>query len=365
MRAFTALLGLLACVPGRAQEGRAAAAPAQAQVPEPVAPTMAAMPGESGVFLLRQGGTLAGRLISTGPDGDVVELADQSVVRLRAGSVVGVVAGTGEAAASSRIEVERRDGRVLSGRLISRDATSVTVDVDGSPTPTPLSEIRAVRLAPGTGIGPSWLDVPSASAARIRTMQAPTAFRLEPWEAAVSVTGLAEPTVTLGVTRYGTVSVSVAFPGLYGQTGSESWRVSGDAGFEPLRLIHVSAGFRAEFQSGTQGWFHGALTGGTPGAYLSLYAGPPPLGAVDRGEFGKVALSLAGGAELLPSVWVLAESWFGRGTEGQVSTQYGGGVRVGWSFFFFEVGLVSRPSGEFPVWASFGAGGRPAGGQRP
>jgi hypothetical protein len=326
---------------------------------------MAALPGESGLLLLRQGGTLKGRLVSTGPEGDAVELADGSLIRLRAGSVVGIVAATREAAANSRIEVERLDGRVLSGRLISRDATSVTVDVDGSPTPTPLSEIRAVRLAPGTGIGTSWLDVPSASAARIRTLQAPTAFRLEPWESAVSVIGLAEPTATIGVTRFGTLSVSVAFPGLYGQTGSESWQVSADAGFEPLRLIRVSAGFRAEFQSGTQGWLYGALTGGTPGAYLSLYAGPPPLGAVDRGEFGKTALSLAGGAELLPSVWVLAESWFGRGAEGQVSTQYGGGVRVGWSFFFFEIGLVNRPSGVLPVWASLGAGGRPAGGQRP
>lgn len=361
MRPFAAMLGLMAFVSGRAQEGPAGAAPGEA-VSVRVAP-MAVMPGESGLLLLRGGGTLKGRLLATGADGDVVELDDESVVRLRAGSVVGIAAGTGRAAASARVEVDLRDGRVLRGRLASRDAESLTVEVDGSTTTTPLPEVRAVRLTPDTGHGPSWLDLPSASGARIRTLQAPTAFRLEPWEGVFSATGLAEPTATLGVTRFGTLSVATAFPGLYGQKGGETWRASLDVGFEPIRLVHVAAGFKAEFQGpGTQGWLYGALTGGTPRAYLSVYAGPPPVGAVSGGEFGKTALSLAGGVAVVSNVWLLAESWFSRGAAGQVSEQYGAGFRVGWSFFFFELGVLQRPSGEFPVWVSLGAGARRSGG---
>src|SRR5689334_1638008 len=82
-----------AATPAGADVALPAALPAQAPAAAPSpSPSSPARVGDDGVFVFRSGGTVAGRLVSTGPEGDVVELRSGQRVRLPAGAVVGRLA---------------------------------------------------------------------------------------------------------------------------------------------------------------------------------------------------------------------------------------------------------------------------------
>lgn len=318
LRKLVLAVYLFLAATGRGQEGQAASlpggsAPAAAE-PAPPAPAPGeARTGDSGIFLLRSGARLAGRLVARGADGDVIELRSGERVHLAAGSVVGRV-GTIDAKAAEpeppaqRVRVFLRDGRTVEGDLLEQDASRVRIRTpDGETQEYRTPEVREVFHLSELRSDKGGLPDP----ARGHYLYVPSAFGLGAGTYQVSATTVAVPTLAYGITGWLSVSAGLIAPLMYG-TPIPELGVTGavTASVEALSWLRVAGGVQATSgQGGTAVLLFGAVTAGTPALNLSLYAGPPMPEAERLGRFDEVIVAVAGGARMSRRTGLLLEAW--------------------------------------------------------
>jgi hypothetical protein len=288
------------------------AAPAPAEAAQPA--TVEARPGDEGVFLLRSGARLAGRLVSRGADGDVIELRSGERLRFPAGSVVGRLGpisgepAPGPAPAPGQVRVFLRDGRTVEGDLVDRRDGGVRIQrPDGSMQEFQESEIREVfslsELAADRGGLPD--------AARGRYLYVPSAFGLGAGRYRVTATTVEVPEVAYGVTDWLSVSAALIAPLMYGTPFPQPGLTGAvTASVEALPWLRAAGGVRATSgQGGSAVLLFGTVTAGTETSHLSLYAGPPMPEAGRLGRFDEVIVAAAGTVRVTRRSGLLMEAW--------------------------------------------------------
>ncbi len=319
MRGLPLAISLLVVAEARAQEREPAQAggspaPAVAETPARSPPAAEARPGDEGVFLLRSGGTLAGRLVARGADGDVVELRSGERLRLPAGSVVGRLGPIGKepapepAPGPEQVRVFLRDGRSVDGELVERNDSRVRIRTpDGGTQEFQPSEVREVfflsELRADRGGQPD--------PARNHYLHVPSAFSLGAGTYQVAATAIELPAVAFGVTDWLTLSAGAIAPLMYG-TPIPQPGVTGalTASIEALRWLRAAGGVRALGGPGGPALLlFGTVTAGTPSLHMSLYAGPPMPEAGRLGRFDEVIAAVAGAARLSNRTGLLLETW--------------------------------------------------------
>lgn len=318
MRHLLLVLLATAGMDATAQERPAATAPSVA-APAPAtsdAPGPAAVrAGDRGVFRLRGGGTIAGIVVESGPEADVVELASGERLVLAAGSIegrVGDLPPSGLAADPPRqpgvVRVFLKDGRTVQGQILSRDEGGIRVrTAGGEELAFGAGELRDVlvldRLRADRG-GP-------ADPARGHYVTLPSALRLRGDELRVGAS-VAEPvSVAIGVTDWLELSAAGSAPLFDRGESSPRGGAFGAAGnLELRRWLRMGGGVRVfTGGEGTTAVLHAEVTAGTPAVSATLYAGPPVPGAGRLGSFEEVVVGLAGVGRLGRNVAAVAEAW--------------------------------------------------------
>lgn len=288
-------------------------APAAVGVAAPPPAPVEARPGDTGIFLLRSGARLAGRLVARGADGDVIEFPSGERVHLAAGSVVGRLGPIDAKApepepSAQRVRVFLRDGRTVEGDLVEQDESRIRIrTAEGEAQEYRASEIRQVfhlsELREDRG-GPS-------DPARGRYLYVPSAWVLRAGQYQVAVTTAEVPDMAVGVTDWFTVSAGLVAPLLYGHPAPDvSVTASLTAGFEALSWLRAAGGLRGVTGPAGQAVFlFGTVTVGTPTTHLSLYAGPPMPEAGRLGRFDETILALGATARLASRASLLFEAW--------------------------------------------------------
>lgn len=314
---LAALMAL--AVEARAQEreptqGGGSPAPAVADSAARSPAATEARPGDEGVFLLRRGATLAGRLVTRGSDGDVIELRSGERLRLPAGSVVGRLGPIGKepapepAPGPEQVRVFLRDGRSVDGELVERDPDRVRIRTpDGKTVEFQAADVREVfhlaelRADRGGPVDP----------ARGHYLFVPSAWGLAGGEYQVAFTAAEVPSLALGVTDWLTVSAGLVAPLLYeSPVSNPSVSASLTASVEALPWLRAAGGFRGIAGPFGQTLFlFGTITAGTPTAHVSLYAGPPMPDAGRFGRFDETIAAVAGTARVTGWSSILFESW--------------------------------------------------------
>lgn len=320
MRGLPVAISLLMVAQARAQEREPAQAgggpaPAAAEAAQPAAAE--ARPGDEGVFLLRNGSTLAGRLVARGDDGDVVELQSGVQVRLPPRSVVGrlgPIAGRDrepepQAAPGPRaVRLFLRDGRTVDGELVEQNDRRVLIRTPGGGTqefqPFEVREVFFLsELTPGRAA--------PADSARGHYLYVPSAFGLAAGSYQVAATPAELPSVAVGITDWLSISVAAVAPLLYGlPLPDPGVAAAATASVEALPWLRAAGGVRAT--SGPEGraaLLFGTVTAGTPSLHVSLYAGPPMPEAGRLGRFDEVIAAVAGAARLTRRSGVVLETW--------------------------------------------------------
>ncbi|MFO0582788.1 MAG: hypothetical protein U0229_10965 [Anaeromyxobacter sp.] len=278
----------LADVPAPAQALPAAAAP-DGPAPADV------RAGDEGVFRLRSGSTIAGRVVSRDAGSDVVRLRSGQEVVLPAGSLVARVGGYEAPAAARpadarRIRLALKDGTTVEGELVERGGSSVTVRVDGRERTYASAEVRGVfeyaSLLEHRGGPPD--------AARLRYVHASAAPGLPAGGVLVDATAEGV-TVGYGVVGWLTATAGLSTPYWWNGRAVTPDVVLGADGHLPLLpWLGASAGLRAQRTGrGNVLWAEGAVTAGDEDFHASVFAGPPVAGA---GRLGALDGAVAGAA---------------------------------------------------------------------
>ncbi|MFT3914037.1 MAG: hypothetical protein QM704_07955 [Anaeromyxobacteraceae bacterium] len=251
--------------------------------------------GDEGVFRLRRGGTIAGRVVSRDAARDVLRLRSGQEVVLPAGDLVARVGDYEEPDAprpgdARRIRLALKDGSNVEGELVARGASSVTIRVDGQERTYPWSAVRGVfeyaSLLAHRG-GP-------ADAAGVRYVHASSATGLPAGGLVVDATaeGLA---LGWGVARWLTASAGVSTPYRWnGRAVAPDYVLGADGHVPLLPWLSASAGVRAQRTGrGNVVWAEGALTAGGEDFHATVFAGPPLAGAGRLGAFDGAAVGAA------------------------------------------------------------------------
>jgi hypothetical protein len=262
-----------------------------------------------------------------------------------------------------------KDGRVLRGVFIDRDATTITLDTSTGRVAFDESLLRRIvgpplppRCAPGGDLpvaltlpggrrvegvvtrrceGSATLRLPDGTSLTVRdsdlgsaagALPAPPRPPPRPWRSDVlRLRSLASPTalapghgeivastaqltlaVEVGLLRHLSARLASTAPFLYaepfGRTLDAS--VGAHAAAGPL---HVRAGVQASVASTARPMVYalGAATLGGPDAQLTLYAGPPLPGGAQAGDFGARILSLGGAYRISSFLAITGEAWMG------------------------------------------------------
>jgi hypothetical protein len=307
------------------------------------------------VFQLRTGSTLAGRLISSGPEGDLVQLRSGDRVRLPAGMVVGRVGGLTPLGAEpapeqrTRVHAVLGDGRKVSGRLVSRDAGTLRIEQDDGT----VLEVREEELAKIAFAEERYRGPPDPG--RGRYLHVPSAFPLGRSEFAVSASSAATSTVEVGLTRWLALSAGVSLPVAYGlPVGSASYVGDLTARAPLLPWLRVAGGVRAiADEGGASALLFGAVTLGTENAHLTLYAGPPAPDAGRLGRFDEVVGAVSGLWRVHRHAALVAETWLTpRSDRPEALAALAG--RLVTRRYSLDLGWIQTTAGEGGPWVAFG-----------
>jgi hypothetical protein len=312
------------------------------------------VPGDAGTFLLRDGTRITGKLLRTGDGGFVVELFDESEARFPAGTITGLAEARSRAGETTLVRASLRDGATVEGSVVRRGDDGLTLRrEDGQRLTVSWSDVRSLALTGQISTGPSWARAPVDGPARNRTLFAPTAFLLAPGELQLSLTGIVQPTLSVGILPFLGVSAWTVIPVLRASGYPGTGALSVNGGLSPLPWMHVMAGVQGVVESGGATVAPiVAVTFGTPRAYANLALAPVPVGAARGGQFEKGALAASGGVALTSWGMLLAEAWAGKAYDGGLSVQAGGAARVWWGIAGAELGATWGTGGSAYVFAS-------------
>jgi hypothetical protein len=322
-------------------EPTAPAGPAQAGVA-----SRPARAGDRGLLLLADGTTLSGLLVSSGAEGDVVELAGGERVRLAPGAVRGIA--TADAPGGARegwVRLFRNDGSVVEGRLLSREGGTVRLET----APGERVEIAEADLKAEEDFGEQRVRRGGPpDAARARLFHLPTAFLLGAGELVVAVDATIQPSASYGVTSWLTVQLASALPVLQGQELSGNVTPSLRAGLPVLPWLRLAGGAQLYASSrGSIGHLLASATLGSEDLQLTLFGGPPPAWAGRFGRFGDVVGGAGGSWRFARFGTVVAEAWKGS-RDGLGSVAY----RHQLDRVAFEVGLAASTAGRATPFAA-------------
>jgi hypothetical protein len=339
---------------GLAEGGPASAAGAGAAPEPPLA--LPARAGDEGVFLLQSGSTLAGRLVSSGPDGDVIRLRSGDHVRLPAGSVIGRVGALAPLGAEpdpgperESVRIVLRDGRSVSGRVVSREGGTIRVALpDG--TTQEIAEAEVVRIAfrEEEYRGPP-------DPARARYMHILSALPFARGDLAVGASSTAMYSAETGLLRWLSVSAGLSLPLVYGTPPPGPAFVADVVARVPITgWLHAAGGVRGlGGEDGFSALLFGAVTAGGPAAHLTLYAGPPLPEAARLGRFDEVVIGAAGSVRVWRHVGLVAEGWVTPRTDEPVAL-LAAGARLYTRALFVDLGWAQSTDETGVPWVAVG-----------
>jgi hypothetical protein len=330
------------------------AAPAGAGSSSPARPPVPARPGDRGVFLLQSGATLVGRLVSSGPEGDVVELPSGERWRLAAGSVVGRVGAIAPPGAepapapAGSVRVRLADGRTLGGELVAHEGGVLRLRTGAGEVAIPDVEIREVRFAEEVYRGP-------ADPGRGRHLHAPSALPLAAGELVVGAGSVSTLLVEAGLWRWVGLSAGLAHPVAYGTPAPESaYFADLTLRAAPLRWLHAAGGARAtQGRGGFSSVLFAAVTATAGRGALTLYAGPAAPEAGRLGRFDEVVAAAAGTLRVHRHAAFVAEAWVTPRSESPEALGALAG-RLLTSRLFLDLGVAATTAGEGFPWIAAG-----------
>jgi hypothetical protein len=334
--ALLVVAALLATAPPPVRSDGAPPATPSAAQPDPAA-LRRAWPGDEGTIALASGATLVGRVVAMAPDGDVVELTSGARLKFPPGSILGLANPLPPVPAADRDEeVLLADGRVIRGVVVAHDDTTLTIrDRRSGDTRLPLADVLDRRPSPRWGFGEAVADP-----ARGRLLATPTALRLERGEVAVAIAGFVQPSVTVGVLPGVQLRASGVVPSLYAGDDAFSGALAVQAGFSPLRRLHLAGGVTGSLErSGGAAFLFGLATLGTPNGHVTVYAGPPAVSAAHVGVLSDTVLAAGGALRLHRFGGIVGEQWLARreGEARMVSSLAGRAFLGGWAL---DLGLL-------------------------
>jgi hypothetical protein len=245
-----------------------------------------------------------------------------------------------------------RDGQQLRGRLVARDESGITLELEGGGRIViPATAILRVDLA-----RPGQAEVHSPDPNRTRYLYSPTGFMLKGGEGYLSQTELLLTSVYYGVTDHLTIGLGTAVPFLFVKDGANltgTLRVGGSVG----EYVHLAAGVQGFWLPGveagtTAGFLFGTVTLGTPDLNLGVSAGPPFVAGTAGNDVGRVLVSVSGNARLSEHVALVTENWLAPSS----STGYalGFAVRFIGQRLGVDAGLVFVEGAQVPLpWLDF------------
>ena len=322
-------------------------------------PTLPALAGDPGVFLLRGGTRLAGTLVERTEAGDVLELRSGERVRLAPDVLAGRVSGPEGwdgpevegprevrlTTASSTVEgtlLGRSDGAV---QLRTRDGRAVSVREADLVSARFLAELKVRRA-----------EFVDPARARYLAARRAGALAAREWSARAS----AEAALELGYAPFDwlTVSAGVETPVLYGSpVPPAGYRLDATANlrFGPARL---SAGSTASYgQGATAVVLHAEASVGAPAGDLTVFAGPPLASAARLGSFDAVVVGAAGTVKVVGPLRLLTEAWMTPRTKDPVLLG-ALAARMVASSFALDVGWMVSSSGAHAPWLAVTTDGR-------
>jgi len=245
-----------------------------------------------------------------------------------------------------------KDGQQLRGRLVVRDDSGVTLELEGGTRMViPAASILRVDVAK-----PGQAEVHSPDPNRTRYLYSPTGFMLKGGEGYLSQTELLLTSVYYGVTDNLTLGIGTAIPFLFVHDGANltgTVKLGGSLG----DYLHVAAGVQGFWLPGvdtgtTAGFLFGTVTLGTPDLNLGVSAGPPFVAGTAGNDVGKVLMSVSGNARLTEHVALVTENWFAPASD--TGYALGFAVRFIGQRLGVDAGLVFVEGADVPVpWLDF------------
>lgn len=248
--------------------------------------------------------------------------------------------------------VSLKDGQQLRGTLVGRDASGITLELEGGARMVvPEASIARIEVGrPGQGA------VRGEDPNRTRYLYSPSGFMLRTGEGYVSQTELLVTSVAIGVTEFLTVGVGTSVPFLFVDDGVNVLgmvKVGGSVG----EHVHVAAVGQTLWLPGvdagtTGGLLLATVTFGTPDAHVGFSAGPPFVTGTEENAVGDVLLSISGNYRVSERIALVSENWILPAADNAYITS--GALRFIGQRLSVDAGLVFVDGATVPLpWLDF------------
>ena len=246
-----------------------------------------------------------------------------------------------------------KDGQKLKGKLVSQDASGVTIESSGARMQFPAASVQGLAVPGSDAAEGAWPRDPN----RTRYLYSPTGFMLQQGEGYVSQTELVLTSVGLGLTDWLTLQAGTVIPVLFYEPSDLPVVVALKAGGSLSDHVHLAGGFQAftvpAQVEGAYGFLFGTLTLGTEDLNLGVSAGPPfALGSGTK-ELGHVVVTVSGNWRVSRSIALVSENWLFQ-VDGSTEFVASAAVRFIGDRLGVDAGLLFPHGSPFPVpWLDF------------
>lgn len=261
--------------------------------------------------------------------------------------------------------VTLRDGQVLRGTVVTRDAQHLVLELGGgSRMDLPVELVEKVEEEPSAYVrdsGEIWLTDPN----RTRYLYAPSALMLRQGEGYFSQKELLFSSINYGLTDHITLQAGSVLP-LWFVEGGANFIGGVKVGGSPTERIHLAAGAQGlvipGFGSdlGVVGFLFGTGTYGTPNAHVSLGLGKPfQLNNTGGRLPSDFIVTLSGNLRVAERVALVTENWVlptlsSPDASGLPPMLNSLAVRLFGEHWAVDLGLIRVPSVPVPVpWLDF------------
>lgn len=251
------------------------------------------------------------------------------------------------------VVVVLKDGQKLKGKLVSQDATGVTIESSGARMQFPSASVQAVAVPGSEAAEGAWPRNPN----RTRYLYSPSGFMLRQGEGYLSQTELLLTTVGFGVTDWLTLQAGTILPWLIYEPSTLPFTVALKAGGSASEYVHLAGGFQVfaapGLATGAAGLLFGTVTLGTESLNLGVSAGPPFAIGSGTSELGRVVVSVSGNWRVARSIALVSENWFAQ-VEGSTEWIGSAAVRFIGDRLGVDAGFLFASGTTFPVpWLDF------------
>jgi hypothetical protein len=251
------------------------------------------------------------------------------------------------------VVVVLKDGQKLKGKLVSQDASGVTIESSGARMQFPSASVQAVAVPGSEAAEGAWPRDPN----RTRYLYSPSGFMLRQGEGYLSQTELLLTTVGFGLTDWLTLQAGTILPWLIYEPSTLPFTVALKVGGSPSEYVHLAGGFQAfaapGLATGAAGLLFGTVTLGTQDLNLGISAGPPFAIGTGTSELGKVVVSVSGNWRVARSIALVSENWFAQ-VDGSTEWIGSAAVRFIGDRLGVDAGFLFASGTTFPVpWLDF------------